>query len=69
MPHILDPKRLRNEQDYAAARFELADLMRADPDTPGGCRFGELALLIENYEATARRLPGRAAHPPDSHAR
>lgn len=69
MPHILDPKRLRNEQDYAAARVELDDLMRADPDTPGGCRFGELALLIENYETTARRLPGCAAYPPDSHAR
>ena len=68
MTHILDPKRLRNEREYAAALEELDDLMRADPDTPGGCRFGELALLIEDYEATILRFPGAARHPPDIHA-
>jgi HTH-type transcriptional regulator / antitoxin HigA len=50
MPHILDPKRLSTDEDYSAALDELEDLMTADPDTPGGRRFDELASLIEDYE-------------------
>ena len=34
MPHILDPKRLLNDDDYCAALNELEGLMAADPDTP-----------------------------------
>jgi len=50
MPHILDPKRLSTDEDYCAALDELEDLMAADPDTPRGRRFDELASLIEAYE-------------------
>ena len=55
MPHILDPKRLSTDEVYCAALDELEDLMAADPDTPRGRRFDELASLIEAYES------GRAA--------
>jgi HTH-type transcriptional regulator/antitoxin HigA len=51
MPHLLDPRVLRDEAAYAAALDELDDLMLADPDTPAGRRFDELVALIEEYEA------------------
>ncbi len=50
MSHILDPKRLLNDDDYCAALRELEGLMAADPDTPQGRRFDELAALIDDYE-------------------
>ncbi|HEY3179027.1 MAG TPA: hypothetical protein VGL25_09120 [Casimicrobiaceae bacterium] len=50
MPHILDPKRLLRDEDYFAALDELEGLMTADPDTPEGRRFDELATLIDDYE-------------------
>jgi HTH-type transcriptional regulator/antitoxin HigA len=50
MSHILDPKRLLNDDDYCAAMNELEGLMAADPDTPQGRRFDELAALIDDYE-------------------
>ncbi len=43
MSHLLDPESLRDEADYIAALDELEDLMLADPGTPGGRRFDELA--------------------------
>jgi len=57
MPHVLDPRHLSTDEDYCAALDELEDLMAADPDTPQGRRFDELAGLIEAYET---------AHPQDS---
>ncbi len=51
MSHLLDPESLRDEADYLAALDELEDLMLADPGTPGGRRFDELAELIEDFEA------------------
>jgi len=50
MAHVLDPAQLRDDSQYVAALDELEDLMLADPDTPGGRRFDELARLIEDYE-------------------
>jgi len=49
--HLLDPPCLRDEASYVAALDELEDLMLADPGTPGGRRFDELVVLIEEYEA------------------
>ena len=46
-----DPARLPDEAAYVAALEELDDLMLAEPDTPAGRRFDELAVLIEEYEA------------------
>ena len=51
MSHALDPPALADEAAYLAAQDELEDLMSADPDTPGGRRFDELVVLIEDYEA------------------
>ena len=51
MSHLLDPNRLDGEAAYVAALDELEDLMLADPGTPGGPRFDELVILIEEYEA------------------
>ena len=51
MTHALDPTRLADDRDYAAALDELEQLMLADPDTPAGRRFDDLVLLIEEYEA------------------
>lgn len=51
MSHVLDPPSLADEPAYLAALDELEDLMAADPDTPGGRRFEELVVLIEEYEA------------------
>jgi hypothetical protein len=51
MSHLLDPSCLCNDAAYVAALDELEDLMLADPDTPGGRRFDELVVLIEEYEA------------------
>lgn len=51
MSHLFDPASLNSEVAYAAALDELEDLMLADPGTPGGHRFDELADLIEEYEA------------------
>ena len=51
MSHLLDPNRLDGETAYVAALDELEDLMLADPGTPGGRRFDELVILIEEYEA------------------
>ena len=51
MSHLLDPNRLDGETAYVAALDELEDLMLADPGTPGGQRFDELVILIEEYEA------------------
>ena len=51
MSHFLDPSCLRDDAAYVAALDELEDLMLADPDTPGGRRFDELVVLIEEYEA------------------
>ena len=51
MSHLFDPPCLRDEAAYVAALDELEDLMLADPDTPAGCRFDELVVLIEEYEA------------------
>lgn len=51
MSHLLDPDSLGTEAAYAAALDELDDLLLADPGTPGGQRFDELVVLIEEYEA------------------
>ena len=51
MAHLLDPAALADESQYAKALDELEDLMLADPGTPGGRRFEELVVLIEEYEA------------------
>ena len=51
MPHLLDPPALADEAEYAKAQDELERLMLADPGTPGGRRFDELVVLIEEYEA------------------
>jgi len=51
MSHVLDPSCLPDDAAYATALDELEDLMLADPDTPGGRRFDELVVLIEEYEA------------------
>ncbi|MEO8508585.1 MAG: hypothetical protein ABI593_13240 [Betaproteobacteria bacterium] len=51
MSHLLDPLTLPDQAAYAAALDELEDLMLADPGTPGGRRFDELVVLIEEYEA------------------
>lgn len=51
MSHLLDPIALRDETAYAAACDELDDLMLADPGTPAGRRYDELAALIGDYEA------------------
>jgi HTH-type transcriptional regulator/antitoxin HigA len=51
MSHVLDPSCLPDDAAYAAALDELEDLMLADPDTPGGRRFDELVVLIEEFEA------------------
>ena len=51
MAHLLDPSCLRDDAAYLAALDELEDLMLADPGTPGGRRFDELVVLIEEYEA------------------
>ena len=51
MSHLLDPVSLLDEASYVAALDELEDLMLADPGTPGGKRFDELVVLIEDYEA------------------
>ena len=51
MSHLLDPNRLDGETAYVAALDELEDLMLANPGTPGGRRFDELVILIEEYEA------------------
>ena len=51
MSHFLDPSSLCDDAAYVAALDELEDLMLADPDTPGGRRFDELVVLIEEYEA------------------
>src|SRR4051812_460461 len=59
MPHLLDPKPLSNDEDYCPAIDELEALMTADPDTPGGRRFDELATLIEDYEGARPRVDHR----------
>lgn len=51
MPHLLDPRTLDDERDYARALDELGELMLADPESPAGRRFDELVVLIEEYEA------------------
>lgn len=51
MSHLLDPPMLADQAAYLAALDELEDLMLADPGTPGGRRFDELVVLIEEYEA------------------
>ncbi len=51
MSHLFDPPCLADEAAYVAALDELEDLMLADPGTPGGRRFDELVVLIEEYEA------------------
>ena len=51
MSHLFDPPSLPDEAAYVAALDELEDLMLADPGTPAGCRFAELVVLIEEYEA------------------
>ena len=50
-PVLPDPPALAAEAAYAAALDELDDLMLALPGTPGGRRFDELVVLIEEYEA------------------
>ena len=42
---------LRSERDYVAALDELDDLFLSERGTPPGCRFDELVLLIEEFEA------------------
>jgi hypothetical protein len=51
MAHLLDPLSLRDAAAHAAALDELEALMLADLGTPGGRRFDELVILIEEYEA------------------
>jgi HTH-type transcriptional regulator/antitoxin HigA len=51
MAHLLDPSHLQNDAQYRTALDELEDLMLADPGTPGGRRFDELVILIEEFEA------------------
>ena len=50
MAHLFDPSQIRDDAQYCAALDELEDLMLADPGTPAGRRFDELAHLIEDYE-------------------
>ena len=50
MAHVLDPSCLRDDAAYVAALDELEDLMLADPGTPGGRRFDELVVLINNTQ-------------------
>jgi hypothetical protein len=50
MTHVLDPSQIGDDSQYCAALDELEDLMLADPGTPAGRRFDELARLIEEYE-------------------
>lgn len=57
MTHLLDPAVLQDDDAYAAACDELDDLMLADPGTPAGRRYDELAALIDDYET--RREGGR----------
>ena len=45
------PLACADDAAYAAALDELDDLMLAEPGTPGGRRFDELTVLIEEYEA------------------
>ena len=59
MAHLLDPVALRDEAAYAAACDELDDLMLADPGTPAGHRFDELAALIDDYESRRDACRGR----------
>ena len=49
--YLLDPPSLASEAAYVAALDELEGLMLAEPGTPGGRRFDELTVLIEEYEA------------------
>ena len=51
MTALPDPPSLADEAAYAAALDELDDLMLAESGTPGGRRFDELTVLIEEYEA------------------
>ena len=51
MTTLLDPLSLVNDAAYMAALDELEGLMLAEPGTPGGQRFDELTVLIEEYEA------------------
>lgn len=51
MSHLLDPPALADDAAYSKALDELEDLMLCDPGTPGGRRFDELVVLIEEYEA------------------
>jgi len=51
MPDPTDSRRIADDAQYLAALDELEDLMLADPGTPGGRRFDDLVLLIEEYEA------------------
>ena len=46
-----DSLRIADDAQYLAAQDELEDLMLADPGSPAACRFDELVLLIEEYEA------------------
>jgi antitoxin component HigA of HigAB toxin-antitoxin module len=51
MTHLFDPPCLQDEAAYSAALDELEDLMLAEPGSPAGHRFDELAALIKDYEA------------------
>ena len=60
MTHLLDPPSLRTQAEYFAALDELDALQAADPGTPAGARFDELAALIEAWESRAHPPPAAA---------
>jgi HTH-type transcriptional regulator/antitoxin HigA len=51
MSHVLDPKTLHDDVQYAAAIHELEQLLLADPESSEGRRFDELIALIEEFDA------------------
>ena len=51
MSHVLDPKTLHDDVEYAAAIHELEQLLLADPESSEGRRFDELIALIEEFDA------------------
>ena len=50
MSNVVDPRRITTDDQYRAARAELAELHGADFDLPAGSRVDELIALIENHD-------------------
>ena len=56
----MDIKPIKSESDYDAALAEIAELMDARANTPGGDRLNVLVTLVEAYEEKHWRV-----NPPD----